>query len=336
MTHPVESESREFDEQVKEGVRPTLKDGYPQCWYPVSLAEGLRPGEILGKDLCDGGIIVYRDSSNEVHVLSRFCKHVGADLSLGDIVGDDVRCPFHHWQYGPDGVCTKIATGDPIPRRARLFSFPVQEKWGLIWVFWGPEPLYEVPGFSEAVDLSSMIWKAYEFPLPQPLRTESYIFCGNGIDFQHLQSVHGLPVFDPGMVSFDEYSFTYANAMVFRGGNCSSAHGEGRYLGLGWDTAYMAASAPMGREGQKLFFVEAVSVGDGSAEERAEAERRLEYMHNHHTRVFSEDVPILNSLDLSELLLVGADRALAKYFRWARDYPRMTMAELRRVAEHAR
>ena len=50
--------------------------------------------------------------------------------------------------------------------------------------------------------------------------------------------------------------------------------------------------------------------------------------------LFAEDVPILNTLDLSEPgILVGADQALAKYFRWAKSYPRMTMNELRRAAE---
>src|SRR3546814_5242755 len=89
-------------------------------------------------------------SSDLARVMSAYCKHMGADLSVGgDIVGNDVRCPYHHWTYGDGGKCTGIASGDPIPRASNLASFPTAEHLGRSWVFFGETPLYAMPPFDE-------------------------------------------------------------------------------------------------------------------------------------------------------------------------------------------
>jgi phenylpropionate dioxygenase-like ring-hydroxylating dioxygenase large terminal subunit len=78
-------------------------------------------------------------------VLTAFCRHLGATCPRGSVVGDEVRCEFHHWQYGGDGRCTRIPAGGAVPEQARLFSFPVAERWGLIWAFNGEQPLFDPP-----------------------------------------------------------------------------------------------------------------------------------------------------------------------------------------------
>ncbi len=137
--------------------------GYQQCWYPLMLSENLEEGNIAGHDFCGGRVILYRDSGGTPRAMTAYCKHLGADLSVGDVVGDDVRCAFHHWQYGPDGVCTTIPTGDRIPPQARQVSFPTEEKWDVIWVFFGTEPLYPVPSFHESVDTDRIMYRAFEY-----------------------------------------------------------------------------------------------------------------------------------------------------------------------------
>ena len=324
---------------VKSSQRSTLRpiddEGYPQCWYALILSEELGPNQIVGKDLCDGRVIIYRDSAGKAHVMSRYCKHLGADLSLGEVVGDDVRCAFHHWQYGPDGACSKIATGDKIPERARLISFPTEEKWGLIWAFWGAEPLYDLPSFHSSVDLDQFIWKAYEIPLKEKLQTEPWIFGANAFDFQHLKALHGLADVDPGTIAWNQYDIQYGSgAIIFYGMGASSSHGEGIWIGLDWDTAYLSAGAPMGRDGMKIFMVEAASKGDGSEKDLKKAESMLDHMHNYHTDVIDQDVDILNTLNLDEPgLLVESDWGIARYLKYVKDYPRISMAELVGMAE---
>src|SRR5579862_3754237 len=106
--------------------------GFHQCWYAIARSEEVAPGQVIGRDFLADRAIVYRGESGTPTVMSAWCRHLGADLSLGTVIGDEVRCAFHHWQYGTDGICRKIPASEKIPKAARLFRFPTAEKWGLI------------------------------------------------------------------------------------------------------------------------------------------------------------------------------------------------------------
>lgn len=318
------------------------KAGYPQSWYAVALSEELPPGKVIGLEFCDGGIILYRDSQGKPHALARYCKHMGADLALGDVVGDNVRCAFHHWQYGPDGACNRLATSDKIPPQARLVGFPTEESWGLIWVFWGLEPLYELPSFHPKVDMSKMVWKAYEikahtrFTGGSPWAPGTNVFMGtNGFDYQHLIALHGLPEHQANYdkCNWGKYTIERPSGLINFGIGASAASGEHRLLGLDLPSAYLTGGV-RGPKTRRGFMVEAASIGDGSPAALQKARERVDYMHEHHERVIGQDVDILNSLDPSEPgLLVGSDWGIPLYLKWVAAYPFATMEELVRQAE---
>src|SRR5712692_8968194 len=118
---------------------------FEQNWYALALSSELEAGKLISRDFLDSKVVIYRGENGVASVLTPYCSHLGADLSIGCVVGNDLRCAFHHWQYGQDGVCTKIPVSDKIPSKARLFKYPTTEKWGLVWAFNGVEPLYDVP-----------------------------------------------------------------------------------------------------------------------------------------------------------------------------------------------
>ena len=99
---------------------------------------------------CD--FVVFRDTSGMAACLSDVCCHRGASLSRGKRVGDCVQCPYHGWEYASDGRVRRIPPlGDDvkIPARARVDSYPVEERYGLIWVFLGNLPAGERPALPE-------------------------------------------------------------------------------------------------------------------------------------------------------------------------------------------
>ena len=52
---------------------------------------------------------MFRTISGKVHVLDAFCVHFGAHIGVGgSVIGEDVRCPFHSWQFDGNGVCTSV------------------------------------------------------------------------------------------------------------------------------------------------------------------------------------------------------------------------------------
>ena len=59
-----------------------------------------------------------------------------------------MQCPYHGWEYGADGHVLRIPSlGDDIsiPGRARVDSYPVEERYGYVWVFLGNLPENERP-----------------------------------------------------------------------------------------------------------------------------------------------------------------------------------------------
>lgn len=174
--------------ELDPGVRlpDAARDGYHQCWYPVAMSAEVPAGTVISKEFLDGRIVVWRGDDGVAHVQSAYCRHLGADLSVGKVTGNTLRCIFHHWEYDGGGRCVKIPVGGAIPPRAKLFVFPTAEKWGLIWAFNGEQPLYDVPHFptlSEA-QLAHSVFEVKPLPVP------AWLIVGNTHDFQHVKAVH--------------------------------------------------------------------------------------------------------------------------------------------------
>src|SRR5712691_4561408 len=104
-----------------------------QSWYVAVRSRDVRAERIASYTLLNRRIAIYRDRSGVVHALDARCPHLGADLGQGCLVDDEVQCAFHKWRFGADGSC-RFAPGmaNPPERQARVY--PVQERWGLVWI----------------------------------------------------------------------------------------------------------------------------------------------------------------------------------------------------------
>src|SRR5947208_2361092 len=85
---------------------------YPASWYRFGSSSELRDRP-LSKPMLGRQLAAFRTGSGRAVVMDGRCAHLGADLGGGRVVGDAIQCPFHHWEYGPDGHCIRIpGTGD--------------------------------------------------------------------------------------------------------------------------------------------------------------------------------------------------------------------------------
>jgi 5,5'-dehydrodivanillate O-demethylase oxygenase subunit len=118
-------------------------------WHPVYLARDLpagraKPVRILGEDFT-----LYRGEDGTPHALAFRCAHRGTQLSTGWVEGNELRCFYHGWKYGPDGQCTEQpAEPEPFCQRIKIRSYPVEEYLGLIFAYLGegqPPALYRFP-----------------------------------------------------------------------------------------------------------------------------------------------------------------------------------------------
>ncbi|MBB6123368.1 phenylpropionate dioxygenase-like ring-hydroxylating dioxygenase large terminal subunit [Sphingobium subterraneum] len=295
---------------------------------------------MIGTDLADGRIVIYRGEDGAARAMSAFCKHMGADLSAGgDVVGNDIRCPYHHWAYTDGGRCSNIPSGDAIPRGSNLVDLPLREELGLIWVFFGETPLYDLPGFDEFDD-EKHVYRAFEIELKSKLLVDPWIFTTNVFDVVHNRVVHGLNIADPTIEDVNPFlrrmtwdaAHTGEKATgdwrpdieVF-GTNSIRTRSvmDGR---LKW---YIAAMTPCGRQGTREFFT-IITTKDEESEERLD---KWQAMHN---RFVNEDLPILNNMRTGDLRLVAADRAMGRFIQAAREYPRTSLDAMETAANRKR
>jgi 5,5'-dehydrodivanillate O-demethylase oxygenase subunit len=113
------------------------------------------------------------------------CAHRGTQLSTGWVEGDNIRCFYHGWMYGPDGQCLEQpAEPEPFCQRIRIKSYPVQEYLGLIFAYLGDAPVPELPRYPDLEDEGILETSVYTWPCSYFNSLE------NGHDHVHIAFVH--------------------------------------------------------------------------------------------------------------------------------------------------
>lgn len=109
-------------------------------WYAACIGHELGEG-LLKVRMLDCDFVLFRDAAGQAHCLSDTCCHRGASLSAGKLLNGLLICPQHGWEFDREGQCVRVPSGikDPAkpPRKARVPAYPVQECYGLVFVFLG-------------------------------------------------------------------------------------------------------------------------------------------------------------------------------------------------------
>lgn len=137
----------------------TYPDPYPDAWYPVCGSRELRAGTLRPVRLGSHRIVVFRGQGGAAGALDAFCPHLGADLTGGQVCGEHLRCAFHHWEFDAEGRVARVpyATG-PLRASMRTRAWPVEERWGHVWVWYSRqagrtvEPGWPLPELPELAD----------------------------------------------------------------------------------------------------------------------------------------------------------------------------------------
>ncbi len=126
-------------------------------WYAVAWAKDVKPEEIVRVVIWEQAIALFRDSQNQIQAVENVCPHKGVSMDKGKVQGDAIACSYHGWEFNGQGECVNIPywNSDQKLPCAKIRSFPVQEKYGIIWIFPGdpalaPEsPVLEIPEYDD-------------------------------------------------------------------------------------------------------------------------------------------------------------------------------------------
>jgi len=127
--------------------------GIPNGWFAVAWSKDLVPGEVQRMHYFGQELVLFRTRSGVPKVLDAYCAHLGAHLGEGGtVIGECIRCPFHHWHYDGDGTCTNIPYAKKIPPRAKVRAWDVVDRNGMIFVWHhaeGKPPFFDFPVMPE-------------------------------------------------------------------------------------------------------------------------------------------------------------------------------------------
>lgn len=160
---------------------------WTEGWYALVRSEEVRRGRVIQRDRLGFRLAVYRGEDGQARVLDARCPHMGASLGEGRVLGNELRCPFHHWTYDGSGVCTRVPYREQVPPSARTRSFRVDERWGLIFVYLGEgEPQFSLPDLP--ADSNAVRFRKGLVP------SHPHVMVPTAVDRWHWQCVHGIEV----------------------------------------------------------------------------------------------------------------------------------------------
>lgn len=125
------------------------------CWYVAGWSRdfdrSLRAETLLGEE-----IVFYRREDGKPVALENACPHRKLPLSDGNLKGDTVECGYHGLTFDCAGTCVAAPTQQgSIPRRAVVQSYPVVDRYRLLWIWMGdadqadPAKIFPIENFDD-------------------------------------------------------------------------------------------------------------------------------------------------------------------------------------------
>lgn len=160
-------------------------------WYVAAIATEVDATAMFHRRILDTSVLIYRKGDGSPVALHDRCPHRFAPLHLGKRVGDEVQCPYHALRFDASGRCTHSPHGDgTVPARACVRSFPLVERYGLLWIWMGdasraePELIPHYPLLDHA--LPTAVGHGY-----MHMGAHYELIVDNVMDLSHVDHVHG-------------------------------------------------------------------------------------------------------------------------------------------------
>ncbi|KJF24228.1 3-ketosteroid-9-alpha-hydroxylase [Rhodococcus sp. ACPA4] len=175
--------------EIQAGDAPTR---FARGWHCLGLSREFNDGKPHSINAFGTKLVVFAGESGDLKVLDAYCRHMGGDLSQGEVKGDSVACPFHDWRWGGNGKCTGIPYARRVPPLAKTRSWPTLDQDGMLFVYNDPEgnpppPEVAPPRILGALSDEWTDWKGFKQIV---VNTNCRELIDNNVDMAHFFYIH--------------------------------------------------------------------------------------------------------------------------------------------------
>jgi len=182
-------------------------------WYIAARADevGRAP---LARTICGEPLVFFRTEAGRPAALRNVCSHRRAPLDKGKLVGDFIQCPYHGLRFDGAGRCVFIPSQDTIPDQAHIAAFPVEERWGLVWVWMGPAASADRAAIPARPWRQDPTWNAASTHYYY-VKAAHLLMTDNLLDLGHVAFIHADTIgFDAGVMRKDPLETEVAGERV--------------------------------------------------------------------------------------------------------------------------
>lgn len=208
-------------------------------WQPIAPSaeldnEPTKEIRVFGEDL-----VLFRDRRWRLGLITRNCAHRRASLVYGIPEEDGIRCLYHGWKYDAQGRCLEQPFEEEVhpdgrfKGKIKLNAYPVQEMAGLIFAYFGPEPVPLLPRWESltaegvrdiAIAEIPCNWLQIQENSVDPIHAEWLHEYYNGYALQRSKGVRWNETelrrwHFAEKIRFDEFEFGIMKRKVSRGGS---------------------------------------------------------------------------------------------------------------------
>ncbi len=173
------------------------------CWY-VAAWDSEVGREPFARTILGDDVVMFRTEGGTVAALEDRCCHRNMPLSMGRLSGDNIRCMYHGLVYDAAGTCVEVPGQPEMPPGARVKSYPVVEKWALIWIWMGEPALADAALVPDWFYLDHPDWVAARGNHAKPIHMKCYWELNNDnlLDLSHVAYLHEATLGGPDITKY--------------------------------------------------------------------------------------------------------------------------------------
>lgn len=157
------------------------------CWYAAAWSKDLTH-QPSARTFLNEKVVLYRTASGRPAALEDRCCHRAAPLSLGEISGEHLCCGYHGLRFDTAGRCVLVPGQNQIPVDAAVRSYPVHERWNVVWIWMGDAVLADPARIPELPWLDDGNWTIT--PGMIEVKAHYQFILDNLLDLTHVSYVH--------------------------------------------------------------------------------------------------------------------------------------------------